>query len=308
MHAHSIQRSGQLQAIAENNHVTRVDPRLGSYVRNKGKIGVEKISCKKVSTFYGFCKRHDNELFYPIDDFALVPTEKQVMLYSYRCLCREYFVKENGAMLVKNYLDNKVSLEPEFRSFALGMLSGFESLHFHKQEFDRSLSSKSYSDVMYVCFKSKDNWHTQFSGTLYPDYDFQGNKLQDLASLDRLKEMITFFTAPIDDGWAFVFAWHKSSNAVSSKLVSSLAKAMHRGEKVEDCLFRFSISCCENHAFRTSWWDNLKDETKSEILQTTEVMVDLETEVPATYLAIGLNGVASWSFDRVCSNMSGLTC
>src|SRR5574337_1945141 len=49
----------------------------------------------KVSTFLGFCKYHDNNLFKPIDDQYLIPTDQQVLLYAYRSLSRELFVKEN---------------------------------------------------------------------------------------------------------------------------------------------------------------------------------------------------------------------
>lgn len=207
--AHSIQKSGQLKDIIEDNHVIHINPSLGSFIKNEGRLSANHISWNKVSTFNGFCQNHDNQVFAPIDDRQLIPTDRQIMLYAYRSICREYFFKENGYELAKQYYNdpsiNSYIIEPHY----IGMKHGFENLKFHKHCFDQSLTSKSYSDIVYVSFMSNDIWNTQFSGVLYPDYDFLGNQLQYLGDLKIRLDLITFFTAPTNSGWAFVFAWHK---------------------------------------------------------------------------------------------------
>lgn len=301
--AHSIQKSGQLKSIIENNHVTHIDPRMGSLIKNDGVLSATKISWKKVSTFNGFCQNHDNELFEPIDNVSLAPNERQVMLYAYRCLCREYFVKENSCLLAKKYYDDPKIVSSILKPHYEGTKYGFLNLKSHKNDFDKSLSNNSYRDITYVCFISEDNWHAQFSGVLYPDVDFIGNKLQNLADLERKLDLITFFTAPIGKGRAFVFAWHKSSDDACRQLLSSLTESIHSGSKTEDNIFRFSVSCCENHAFRTSWWNGLKEEKRNNILNRVNLMAAPGVPIPSTYLSNGLEGVASWSFGKVASNM-----
>ena len=106
--AHSIQRNRLLSAIADNGHVYKISANIASMKKNKGRLTYEKCGINKVSTFLGFCKRHDNELFEPIDNFPLIPTDQQVLLYSYRSLCRELFVKENALELINKHLENSV--------------------------------------------------------------------------------------------------------------------------------------------------------------------------------------------------------
>lgn len=72
---------------------------FGDTKRGKGRITFKEQGVNKVSTFRGFCGKHDNELFEPIDNSPLAPTPEQIALYAYRSLCREVFVKENAVAL-----------------------------------------------------------------------------------------------------------------------------------------------------------------------------------------------------------------
>jgi len=303
--AHSIQKSGQLKNIIENNHVMHIDPRVGSMIKNKGKLSASLISWNKVSTFNGFCQKHDNEIFAPIDDYNLIPTDKQIMLYAYRSLCKGLYAKENAYQLLQNYItDPSLSLYYSMlEQFYEGTKLGLNNLRTHKQCFDNSLSNKKYDDIVYVCFMSNDTWNTQFSGVLYPEFDFLGNQIQDIGNPKKKCDLITFFTAPTGEGWAFIFAWHKSSNKTCYQLLASLAEAIHRGHKIEDCIFRFSIASCETHAFRPSWWESLPKQTKDEILSLAKTMTEPNTPIPNTCISKGLEDVASWSFPEVISTM-----
>lgn len=297
--AHSIQKSGQLKAILEDGHVTHIDPRIGSIVKNEGALSATTVSWNKVSTFNGFCQKHDNELFEPIDNSPLKPTKEQVILYAYRCLCREYFVKKNALSLTEKCIKDGSIPRKMLEPFNIGFKHGFTSLTFHKGKFDNSISTKRYDDIVFVCYESKSKWQTQFSGVLYPDFDFLGGKLQNIGNLNATLNLLTFFTAPTKDGWAFVFAWHKSSDVTCQRLLSSLSVIVENGALLEDAIFRFSLSCCENHAFRTSWWIKLSEMQKKVILKRAELMASPDIAVPSTYLSFGLEGIASWSFSKV---------
>jgi len=68
-------------------------------------------------------------------------------------------------------------------------------------------------------------------------------------------------------------------------------------------ILRFVFSCCENHAIRPSWWNNLKDQHKEEIIDRAGIMVSPLLPVPSNYLTAGLEGGAEWEFGYVKSNM-----
>lgn len=104
--AHSIQKNRSLATIVENGHVYRAS--LRTYKNQNGRINFEKMGINKTTTFMGFCGKHDYELFEPIDNYNLLPTDQQVFLYAYRSICRELFVKENSLELITNQLKNDI--------------------------------------------------------------------------------------------------------------------------------------------------------------------------------------------------------
>lgn len=302
--AHSIQRSGQLKAIAEGGKVYRLSADYSILKRTGGRPGPKKLGTSQASTFQGFCKHHDAELFKPIDEHSLVPDSQQISLYAYRCVCRELFVKENAVVLMSKFADHpEISKQESFRIKAMlrGHSIGLHGINFHKTIFDQTLKNQDYDDFEYIVFTSRSPCNLQMSGLLYPDYDFLGYKLQDLGQSNDPLQLITFFTAPTKDGWAYAFAWHKSSNAICSAFVHSLGNVAAHGKSIEDALLRFSISCCENHAIRISWWDGLIDRAKNSMIERMSYMADPNSPVHPAYLSYGCESIADWSFEYVYS-------
>ena len=282
----------------------RLSADLSFLRKSDGRPGWKRIGTNQVSTFPGFCGVHDNELFEPIDNAPLAPNSQQVFLYAYRCLCREYFVKENAVNLMHRYASSRRAPGSAGELFSLsgiGHAIGYDNLKKHKESFDESLARQAYSDVKYVCFVSGDKWNIQLSGVLYPDHDFQGQFLQDIADLSSTPALITYFTAPVASGWAFVFAWHESSADICKRFLSSFAAHCSSGKRPADALIRMTFSCCENHAIRPSWWSSLAEEKKRSITDRAALMAHPTAPVPSDYLRSGLEGIADWDFERVYS-------
>lgn len=66
--SHSISKNSSLHKISEGEHVYWRSLSLKKFFNKdmfdfSSIFDIEKISIKKASTFYGFCKYHDNELF-----------------------------------------------------------------------------------------------------------------------------------------------------------------------------------------------------------------------------------------------------
>ena len=300
--AHSIQRKRQLSLIAENGLVYRLSADFSTLRKHDGWPQQKKTGIRRASTFAGFCKHHDNELFKRIDNYPLEPDKHQIALYAYRSLCREYFVKENATRLIENIRqhpeldDDKQAL---LNVFFTGSSLGFEGLKHHKQHYDDALRSKSYEEFEFTYFTSKSSCSMQLSGLLYPDFDFTGEHLQDIKNWSSPLDLITFFTAPTSDGWAFGFAWHVSSSRSCVPFLQSLASRVASGNRVEDALLRFSVSCCENHAFRISWWDRLSKHAKQALIERMHLSISPTIPIPDDYLVKGCEGIADWNFDYV---------
>lgn len=304
--AHSIQKGGQLSLIAEDGHVYQLNGDLSTLKQAEGVPHPKKVGVNKASTFAGFCKHHDNELFKPIDVYPLQPNSQQAALYAYRCLCREYFVKENAVAVLEGMKDHPEldgSQQSFLKSSLFGHSLGFEGLRHHKSQFDKALQKADYGEFQFTSFVSRSACDLQLSGLLYPDNDFTGQALQNLGDWSEPLDLITFFTAPTSDGWAFTFCWHASSNRVCIPFIQSLASRVADGEKIEDVLLRFSFSCCENHAFRISWWDKLGIDAKRDVLERMFLMIHPDIPIPPDYLVTGCENIAHWKFEHVYTTL-----
>ena len=300
--AHSIQKSGQLATIAEDGHVYRMSAGLSTLRRTGGLPHPEKIGVRRASTFFGFCKYHDNALFGPIDKKPLRPDKSQIALYAYRCLCRELFVKEN-AVATLNWMKEHPDVDHKKMKFLQASLKGqklgLDGLLHHKKHYDEAIQNGRHEEFEFTYFMSTSRCSLQLSGLLYPDFDFLGRHLQNLSDWSSPLAMITFFTAPTDEGWAFGFGWHKSSSQSCIPFIQSLRACVAGGAKFHDVLLRFSFSTCENHAFRISWWDTVAESDKQAVIARMILMIHPGIPIPSNYLVEGLEGIADWEFKYV---------
>ena len=304
--AHSIQRGQSLTNIAINGHVYTLSAKYSSIKKSKVRPSIEKESINKVSTFYGFCKKHDNELFAPIDNALLSPTDEQIVLYSYRSLCRELFVKQNSyehLISQEKTTRHNRAIKDLFEAFTTGTKNGLENLRRHKACYDKCLKDRSYLDIRYVLFSSKQPPVICFSGLIYPHFDFMGRQLQDLGSPSSKNELITFCSAPMATGWGYLFAWHKDSSSICVEFMKSLATAAYNGADLGDLLFRFIILNCENFAISPRWWESFPENDKEMILNHAALGASPFSVIKSTYLLEGLAGVSKWKFETVLSEM-----
>lgn len=97
--AHSIQKSGKLAEIVEDNFVYAFDlrpqfddpPKLPDFRRKSHNLA---------TTFPGLCKDHDNDLFEPIDNSPIdLENEEHVFLLTYRTVLKEY----HGALTLERW-------------------------------------------------------------------------------------------------------------------------------------------------------------------------------------------------------------
>ena len=109
-------------------------------------------------------------------------------------------------------------------------------------------------------------------------------------------DLITFFSAPAKNGWGVGIAWHESSDRNCQEFLRSLATHVYHGASLDDALLRLVFSCCENHAIRMSWWDDLSNRAQAEIMERAQFMTSLEDDYDPRYLQVGLEGIAQWEF------------
>ncbi|MCD9527014.1 hypothetical protein GLP22_04840 [Photobacterium carnosum] len=303
INAHSIQRNQSLNQIARYGHVYQISKKFHGPDLS---IKYELEGINKASTFLGFCKKHDNEIFEPIDNRPLTPTNEEVFLYAYRSICREILVKSNA-------LDLSISKACSFsqdcaekkliENIIEGTSVGLANLLEIKGQYDNSIKLGNFTDVKYVIFHCKEKPNLAFSGLFYPDYDFYGGHLQNLADLNEKLSLLTFCSAPMLNGWGFVIAWYQENSGICDVFINSLGQIINDQHSVEDALFRLVISCCENHAFSPLWWEQLDISSKELIFNRITEVIDPLTPIDPKYLTKGLESIIDWSFENVFTNI-----
>ncbi|AEF84116.1 conserved hypothetical protein [Treponema primitia ZAS-2] len=299
INAHSIQNKKMLQVIAENGHVIVPVHDYSTLSKNAGKSTYDKRGINKVSTFLGFCGKHDTELFKVIDTAELKPTDEQVFLYSYRSLCREYFVKENALNDFSQMLSkvNNKAIKENLSLIRIGEESGFLLLKNLKKEYDELLKKKNFSNIEYLLFTSGQKPNMAFSGIINPDYDFEGNLLQDIANLSIELSSMTICSAPMKNGWGFLIVWLKSSSEICNQLIDSLIRSIKNGKSLPDMLFRLTLTF-ENHAFNPTFWENLSLDSKNQITKTFFIPADIFSQTNEN-VSTGVENIINWEFQSV---------
>ena len=82
--AHTVQKGSGLSEIAENGHV--ISAKKIYDIKNNGKIIPQAEGINIASTFMGFCGKHDNKLFEPIEKQLFALDENAAFLLSFQSI------------------------------------------------------------------------------------------------------------------------------------------------------------------------------------------------------------------------------
>lgn len=104
--AHSLQNNGVLNQIAKDNHVYYLDMNFDEQT-TLPKLEFKLKGKNQASTFYGFCKHHDEIYFSKIEDVDYQNTDEQNFWFAFRAHCfeshRKYRLKKSYAHLFKKH-------------------------------------------------------------------------------------------------------------------------------------------------------------------------------------------------------------
>ena len=123
--------------------------------------------------------------------------------------------KENSVAVANRFREDHrlSSAKRDFLgAYHSGCMIGFLNIKNQKELYEKALSRDDFSQVKYTCFLSSSQCPLMLSGVFQPDFSFDAEPLQDIGIPDKLLDVVTFFTAPVDIGWAFCFAWHSSND------------------------------------------------------------------------------------------------
>ncbi len=266
--AHTIQRKGGLSKISENGHVMGFLPN-----ETEKRILPKLLGIRKASIFTGFCEYHDNKTFELIEKYPFKPESEQCFLLSYRALCKELFNKKVALDSVEIYRQaykgQPLDVQQQMQSliidpYEMGLKKSFQELSDRKLKYDNILLSKNFTGFSYYAIFIDSVPEVLCCGGFMPEYDFNGNFLQDYTDLNNDLESIYFSILPFKEVGVAVFGWVENEGSSCVKFIKSLHELYSEGE-IGNALIRFIFDSLENTFFKPSWWAALSDYEKDVI-------------------------------------------
>lgn len=270
--AHTVPRSGSLNKIADDGHVLAFIPTLESLIKHKGILQPERVGVRKASTFSGFCSKHDDELFAPVEKDQFVGTQQQCFLLAYRAYAREIYTKRAAAEQsdVHSEMDRGKSQQHQFwiQAFATlhssGINAALRDIDHHKPRFEAHLLSGDFSTVRSYVIELEDAPPVMCSGTYAPNRDFDGRHLQDMADVSLIPNMMSVTSFYGGDKGQIVFTWLPDDDPTCIPFIESLERI--GDENFTSKIVTYLFDNFENVHVSPTWWKSIGSDNQSALI------------------------------------------
>ncbi len=270
--AHTVSKSSSLKAISRDGLVYSFMPSIMNIVMPDDVIAKPKLyGIKKASTFTGFCRKHDNTIFLPIEDETFTVTKKTIFLLGYRSLARELYTKmaQRDSEPILRQADKGKTTEEQFvHQEELDMHyelvnAGIRDLENQKSKFDEILVNNNYNDIEGFVVEFGKIPNIMCSSGLTPEYDYSGIILQDLSDLNIYMSSLCLNIINSNNKGYVVFTWHKDSSEVCHRFIDSFR--FYPESRITDAIIRLCFKI-ENIYLSPDWWESLPDNKQNKLI------------------------------------------
>ncbi|WP_167815436.1 SEC-C domain-containing protein [Pseudoalteromonas galatheae] len=282
--AHTVPKTSSLRAISQDGHVLGYKMTFESMRKHSGTPTFEKIGVNQASTFNGFCKYHDDVLFSSLEKERFAATKKQCFSLSYRAFAKEYYAKSAVLSLspLRNDADKgktiqeQIDIQMNNYLFELGTKAAMEDLEYHKAYFDAALEAHDYDNTRAVVFILDEPPPFMVCGSVNPDYDFNGAKLQELMDLDKRSDCISVTSYYDGCKGIVVLSWLENSDVSCQSLMRSLLSK--KKELYLPFVVQYIFKYFENVFIAPNWWEKLHTDSKNMLTALTSDNVSTHDE------------------------------
>ena len=302
--AHTVPKSGSLKTIVRDGHVYSLDLSLDGITKTPGGPVLKLCGINRASTFTGFCSSHDSAIFSPLENFEFSGTPEQCFLLGYRALARELYTKRDAVAQsgLRRNLDKgktpaeQVLIQATIHALEIGLAAGLRDISCYKILYDGILESRRFAPVRAYIIEFEYPPPVMCSGAIWPEQDFVGANLQDVAHLSSAPDLVCFTSFHGGERGVVAFAWLATHDRTCRPFVESLDAVPD--SDLTAALLRFFFSHCENIHLKPPWWETLPEVQRQSLLGRMEVSADTEMARPAAYLASDGVAYSSWAVVR----------
>lgn len=277
---HTVPKSGSLKTIARNGHVYSFVPGLEKTCESKDIIAPELHGIGHASTFSGFCAKHDNDIFSPLEKKNFRATQEQCFLLGYRAISREYYTKHASVNLSdmrresdkgRNVIE-QVEIQTFNKILERGLVAGLRDIHYHKQAYDGNMMKQQFDLAQAYIIEIEGPPPVMCSGALFPEQDFNGAQLQDLLDLSRVPDMLCLSSFYGGQYGVIALTWLAQSDGACRPFIDSLKTLPDRC--VSGALLRLIFTHSENVHISPVWWEGLPVRIRTILLERLALSSD----------------------------------
>lgn len=268
INAHSLQKNGVLSRLEHNGRVIIIDAKFSKF---GDRLDFKLEGKSKATTFTGFCKKHDKELFSPIEDYEYKQTEEQNFLFAYRVYAYEHYKKLVAFEAFKKSLALKPTLMKNdfYVKLYRGYQAGNNDMESTGEILTKALLEKDFDVVSSLVIKLdyKIPFATCFGYS--PLYDLKNGSLnfthQYSGNNNRLP--LNFVTIIPQNKESFIiYSWLRDDSTYFEKYINQIASLDKTGIKrvFNNLIPEYS----ENIVISPLYWDRLSEYQKELIEKT----------------------------------------
>ena len=235
---------------------------------------IDRLGTKLASTFPGFCKKHDSELFEPIESGFISLSEREVALLSLRTLSRERYTKLAQIRMTTDAKASSKFIQKEgherfFESVEQMNLAANELKHEIETLF-HAIHNADYSKLTHRIFELESNFPIAFTGSFSPEHDIKYNEI--LPTKNENWALLSAFCGRLGEKSYLVLS---GGEGLNDKQLDVFFKSLDDVDFVPETLaLNLALEYIENTFFKPSWLENLSAETKKQIKEKSSSLTD----------------------------------
>jgi hypothetical protein len=266
--AHTLSVGAMLRPISRKGNVYHWKSDMFADYR-ESLIELKLNGLKNVSTFNGFCEKHDRELFSSIENEIFLCKYNQLFLYAYRAVAKEFYLKRKQLdsfpkieeiAKVKNWNNSD---EYEYSDEAIlhyyGILKGVEEIEQFKEKLDLILLNGEFRRIITWIFPFNKSPGLVCNSVYAPDFDFKGNYLQLFEDFGNNLNNLMVTILPYHSGGFALFSYLDTCAEGPAELIDSLLSEADFTSAIV-----WLVTCYfENIAFSPDWLESLSEDTQN---------------------------------------------
>ena len=263
--AHTVQKSGGLEAIARDSRVYSLITTMPEMEKNQGRLVPRLVGIGQASVFPGFCAEHDRDLFRPIEGKDCTICLAEALLFSYRAVCFEAYLKraQLAASDILFRLDEGAPVEHQelaqnmARNVQHSARRAAAATHARKEAYGALLSAQNFTGFSYSWTRFDELLPVACCGTFLPDNDLAGTLLQRIAHGSQAFEHVALNITSFAGQSVIVFGWTGTDDGPAARFVQSF-------DALDDQLkaaatTRLALEYLENSYISPAWWETLPE-------------------------------------------------